>query len=339
MDQNMTPKISVIMPVFNGAKYIKESIKSILNQSFRDFELLIINDGSTDNSSEIVTNLKDERIKLIKNSSNSGLVKVRNQGMNLATGKYIAWLDSDDLSLPNRLKIQNDYLDRNQNVIAVGSWVRLIKSSGEKAGVEWKNNFSGEEIPAALFFGNQFAQSSIMARKEFLLKTPYREGYAPAEDYDVWIRLAKIGKIETIKKILIYYREHGFQTSKLSDNKIRARNKIIADQLVSFGIETDDNNLDIHGRNYPHPEENLSDFLKKKENWLKLLISKNENLEIFDRKIFNKVAAHYWLLCCRLNTEKGSRTLSHFFDSKIAKNLDYRKDGKSLIKMFLKSFF
>ena len=111
------PKVTILMPAYNASLYIKESIESMLNQSFSDFELLIINDGSKDNTSEVVKSIVDERIRLVENEQNLGLANTLNKGMKLAKGEYLARMDADDLSTPNRLQTQVDYLDSHPDVI------------------------------------------------------------------------------------------------------------------------------------------------------------------------------------------------------------------------------
>lgn len=114
------------MPVYNAQEYIREAIDSILNQTFSDFEFIIINDGSTDNSVEIIKNYNDPRIVLVDNTENKGLVSVLNQGLQLAQGEYIARMDADDISLPNRFMEQVNYLDKHPQVGILGAWFHIF---------------------------------------------------------------------------------------------------------------------------------------------------------------------------------------------------------------------
>ncbi len=128
------PKVSVIMSVYNGDKYLREAIESILNQTFTDFEFIIVNDGSTDNSLEIIESYDDERIKTINNKKNIGLTKSLNKALKFAKGKYIARQDADDVSLPNRFEKQVEYLDSHPEVALVGTSVYLIDENGKIIG-------------------------------------------------------------------------------------------------------------------------------------------------------------------------------------------------------------
>ena len=143
------PKVTVLMPVYNGSKYLKAAIDSILSQSFTDFEFLIINDGSTDDSVKIINSYHDQRIKLIDNKINQGLVAVLNQGLKLAIGEYIARMDSDDFSTCNRLSQQVRFMDKHNDIGVLGSWVKIMKGSDEFLGRYFLNH---EEIKANLLF-------------------------------------------------------------------------------------------------------------------------------------------------------------------------------------------
>ena len=131
----MKPNVSVVMPVFNGEAFVKEALESILNQSFKQFEIVVINDGSTDKTQEIVTRLasKDARIRLINHPKNSGLIPCLNEGLELAQGNYIARMDADDIAHPIRLQRQFEFLESNPQVIVCGSYIRLF---GEKSGIK-----------------------------------------------------------------------------------------------------------------------------------------------------------------------------------------------------------
>ena len=148
----MNPLVTVLMPVYNGEKYLKEAIESILNQTFKDFEFLIINDGSTDNSVKIIQSFNDLRIRLIHNESNIGLIKTLNKGLKLSNGKYIARMDCDDVSLPKRLSVQINFMEKHPEIGVCGSWVKII-------GLEQK-------------FINKYPQKHEEARHIFYLTRP-----------------------------------------------------------------------------------------------------------------------------------------------------------------------
>tara|TARA_R110000787_G_scaffold184181_4_gene296051 strand:+ start:1593 stop:2630 length:1038 start_codon:yes stop_codon:yes gene_type:complete len=203
--------ISVVMPVFNCQDYIRESVDSILNQTFTKFEFLIIDDCSTDNTVKIIEEYSDPRIKILKNIKNSGISRSLNHGISLAKGKYIARMDGDDVSLPNRFDKQLEFLENNSEVILCGSGFRVIGKNSETYFSE-----EHEDIKLALLKRNCIAHPSVMMRKSSLLKleTIYNSSMEPAEDYDLWVRLLPIGKLYNLNEVLLNYRVHDLQVSE-----------------------------------------------------------------------------------------------------------------------------
>jgi glycosyltransferase involved in cell wall biosynthesis len=157
-------RITVLMPVYNGEKYLREAIDSIFNQTFTDFEFLIVDDGSTDNSVEIINSYQNSRINLVKNDKNEGLVYTLNRGLSLAKGEYIARMDCDDISLPERLKKQIDFLDSNSEIAVVGTWIKVINEK-EEPQTTWQYPLKPLEIQWNLYF-------SIHSRTEQKITLP-----------------------------------------------------------------------------------------------------------------------------------------------------------------------
>ncbi len=207
MDSSMTPMISVLLPVYNGEKYLREAIDSILNQTYRDFEFLIINDGSTDKSVEIIQKYNDSRIKLIHNKENMGLIYTLNKGLDLANGQYIARMDADDISLPNRLKLQVDFMENHSNVGMLSGNVISIDSNSKVISQKWwvDNNLPIEWL---LIWENPIAHPSVMLRCKTLLgnKLIYNENKRHAEDYDLWCNMALSTNIERLEDVVLMYR-------------------------------------------------------------------------------------------------------------------------------------
>ena len=199
----MKPNISVLMPVYNASAYLSKAIESILAQTFHDYEFIIINDGSTDHTPQIVEGYKDTRIRFINNEKNLGLIKSLNIGLQEARGKYIARMDGDDIAMPERLDIQFNYLEKNQTVFLLGSAALIIDEMGgivKKAKVFTKTDLSG-----ALSAGNCLIHPSIMFRA--YPKLYYREKMLHCEDYDFYLRLVTDGLIlKNIEQPLIKYR-------------------------------------------------------------------------------------------------------------------------------------
>lgn len=159
-----TPTITVLMPVFNCELYIKDAVDSILNQTYNNFEFLIIDDASTDETVSIIKAYTDSRIKLIEKPINTGLTNSLNQGLKLAKGKYIARMDGDDISLPERFEKQITFLEKNPEVVLCGSWFNVI---GSELVIKTPENY--EDIKLALLKGNCIAHPSVMMRNKFLI--------------------------------------------------------------------------------------------------------------------------------------------------------------------------
>jgi glycosyltransferase involved in cell wall biosynthesis len=199
--------ITVLMSVFNNAAYLREAIDSILNQGFTDFEFLIIDDASTDSSKEIILHYHDTRIRLIENERNIGLTKSLNKGLREAKGEYIARMDADDISLPDRLAAQHAFLQQNPDVGVVSSWVQVIDEQGNNLRY-WSTPLSAEAIYYKLNFRNCLAHAAAMFRKEIVLaQGGYNENIAHAQDYELWFRLSKMTKICQLDRVLLKWRD------------------------------------------------------------------------------------------------------------------------------------
>lgn len=190
------PDLSVIMPVYNGEAYLCQAIDSILKQTFRNFEFIIIDDASTDGSEKIIHAYEDSRIKFVRNTDNQGNYPSRNKGLKMATGKYICVMDADDVAYPHRFDVQYRYLENHPDVLAVGTHYDFSIQ-----GKTMKRNLplSYEDVQIALLSDNHFLHSSLMVRTEAMRKIGgYDEKYVYSSDYDLLSRLALSGKIENL---------------------------------------------------------------------------------------------------------------------------------------------
>lgn len=210
-NNRMQPKISVLMPVYNGNRYLRESIDSILNQTFTDFELIIIDDGSTDSTWEILSEYadQDQRVRLFKNEENIGLINSLNKGLNLAKGNYIARQDADDVSLPKRFEKQIAVLDKHQKVILVSCDIEIINSEGTLLG-KLQRACDPKLVAWYLIFHNRIAgHSQVMFRRKPVLNLGgYSQINSYSEDYELWCRLAKVDDIIILPEVLLQQRMH-----------------------------------------------------------------------------------------------------------------------------------
>ncbi len=230
---NRNPKIGVLMPVHNASKYLAQAIESILKQSFTDFEFIIINDGSTDSSLEIIKSFNDPRIIIANNKKNLGLIVTLNKGLKMVRGKYVARMDADDFSYPDRLASQVEFLDKHSEVGICGTWFKIMGTSRIiKHYVDHKN------IQLQLFHDTAFGHPTIMMRKNVLEanKLEYDYDFKHSEDYELWTRMERVTKMANIPQVLFEYRQHedsvcsknGFlQEKNVNRVRIRQLSKII----------------------------------------------------------------------------------------------------------------
>ena len=284
---NKSPILSVVMSVYNGEKYLDEAIQSILNQTYKDFEFIIINDGSTDNSLEIIKKYKnqDERIILI-NRENKGLITSLNQGIEKTKGKYIARMDADDISLPQRFEKQIQLMEKDSLDICGGDYLS-IDSDGSLLSLNLTPKGCAL-CTLSLVSKVPFAHPTVMIRKEFLDKNVLKYGqsdYKKAEDLDLWIRMYEKGaKFSNVDDIIFKYRIIENSLSKINDRQIRQETK---DMLNDFCINNQDVISDILIKNYQklnNEEESIFIRAIYRTYLKKLKLNKIKDLRKFNKK-------------------------------------------------------
>lgn len=231
------PAISVIMPAYNCEAFIRESVESILSQTFTDFEFFIIDDASTDRTVEIIKEYNDTRINLIVKPANTGYTDSLNMAIKFAKGKYIARMDADDISLPDRLSRQYDYLRQHDDVGICGTNITFF---GSKSGLsKYLENHS--DIIKNLGFSCPFAHPTVMMQKKIFTEHAlyYDKNFEPAEDYDLWIKILSVTKGHNIQIPLLKYRAHEKQIS-VSANSLQKSSTIKIQTMIlvqQFGSE------------------------------------------------------------------------------------------------------
>ncbi len=232
------PLISVVMSVYNSEKYLSEAIESILNQTYTNFEFIIVNDGSTDSSFDIIQKYakNDERIVLISRE-NKGLPFSLNEGIKKARGKYIARMDADDISLPTRFEEQVKFMENEPNVGVCGSCIKIFANGCKK---KWRVPITDDECKMSLLVGSCFAHPAVMIRKSVLEDNQifYDENLYTAQDYALWISLSGLTKFANIPKVLLHYRKLESSISSQADKRLDVKFKLllkyIEHNLVSF---------------------------------------------------------------------------------------------------------
>ena len=227
------PKVTVLMSVYNGERYLNQAVDSILKQTFNDFEFLIINDGSSDSTAEILKGHNDPRMQIINNEKNIGLSKSLNKGLAMSKGNYIARMDADDISLPERLANQVDFLETHTDVDVLGSAVQIIGDDGKSSFV---CQFPTEHglIKWCLYFYNPIPHPTVMMRRQVLeISGGYSSNMIYAQDYDLWGRLSGAARLANLPDVLLYLRKHDANISNSHLTQQRKASIKINGQIIS----------------------------------------------------------------------------------------------------------
>jgi glycosyltransferase involved in cell wall biosynthesis len=287
-DMDTKPVVSVLMPVYNGEKYLAEAIESILNQTFDDFEFIIINDGSTDGTAGILERYRqqDHRIR-IYDQSNQGVVTSLNRGLELAQGKYIARMDADDVSLPERFVAQVMFMEEHPEIGICGTWMAHI---GKHSGKSWTPPIDDITMRCQLLFNVPLAHPSVMMRRtlftDFNLRYP---AYTHAEDYALWAQASLYTKFANIPKILLSYRHHDCQVGQLYWIETSSSTKRVhRDLLKRLGLHPTAGEIELH--------KALSDcgflsdhkFIARANEWLMKLDLANQRTKTYPEPNFSR---------------------------------------------------
>jgi glycosyltransferase involved in cell wall biosynthesis len=293
------PILSIIIPVYNAGPYIRESIQSILNQTFTDFELLIIDDGSTDDSVAVVRSFTDSRIRLFQNEKNMGIVFSRNRGIQEMKGRYYAAFDADDIAHPRKFEIQITYLEKNPDIGMVGCWCYHTDEKLKRLKSRYKLPGTPESIPVNLLFRAYFVHISVVIRKEALPSGGYTSGYEIGEDYKLYVDVTRKFKAWNIPEYLVYYRRYSKSTTQSNPYLYESCEK----KIYSFIFK--DLNIEINELHFLilkqlksiTPIKSTSE-LKHIFNFLLLIHRKNLELGLFSDKLLRKELLNRAIKAC-----------------------------------------
>ena len=269
------PLISVLLPVYNCELYIQEAVDSILNQTYTNFELIIIDDCSTDATVSILKTYSDSRVNLIIKPENTGYTNSLNYGISIAKGDYIARMDGDDISLPERFEKQVEFLENNVDVVLCGTQYRIIGSNKT-----CNHPLEHDEIKVKLISGCYIAHPTVMFNKKFFKNNNlnYNPEMEPAEDYDLWSRVVFLGKVANLNKVLLNYRVHQNQTSNIKFQKQLKITKEIKIAMLEK-IYKKQNFI------YSNTSNSINELFKN-HHYLDELKSKNEINNVFSKSLF-----------------------------------------------------
>ncbi|SHG24183.1 glycosyltransferase family 2 protein [Dysgonomonas macrotermitis] len=298
------PKISVILPVYDASAYLARAIDSIIGQTYTDWELIVINDGSTDNSESIVVNYSDNRINYYKNEVNSGLIFTLNKAIGLCSGKYIARMDADDIASPERFERQIDYLEQNSGCSMCGTFAHIIDKDENITG-KIIHQTENKYLQINLLFSVPFVHPSMMIRKEVLEENQFDQNYLHAEDYDLWCRIARKHIVGNIPQFLLMYRWHDRNVSVLnSQRQNEAKEKIIRRELEFIGLNPDEKEIFLHKVSFSQfdskekeVKSSFSDFGELNK-WFSKIIEANKKSKRYDENALIAFLWSRWIVVC-----------------------------------------
>lgn len=293
---NKIPLLTVLMPVYNGEKYLYEAIESIQNQTFNDFEFIIINDGSTDNTARILESYRrqDNRIR-VYDQSNQGLAASLNRGLNLARGIYIARMDADDISLPERFTEQVMFMEKHPEIGVCGTWVSNI---GELSCKPWTPPIDDATIRCQLLFNVPLVHPSVMMRRslftDFGLLYP---DYPHAEDYALWAQASLYTKFANIPQILLSYRHHDCQVGQVYRvAQVISTKNVHRGLLGRLGLHPAEGDIELHSALGEGRLLSDREFIARANGWLNKLFLANQHSRIYAEPNFSRVlsARRFW---------------------------------------------
>lgn len=300
------PLVTVGIATYNGAGYLAESLRSVIASSYSNFELLIVDDGSTDDSVAIAQGIGDPRIRIIRNELNSGLVRTRQQIMQEARGTYLAWLDQDDIAYPNRIASQVSLLERNERVGVCGS--RTLYRVHEASGKQWllksRSSLGGHaEIRASMPFVCPISFNTATMRMSAFQQEGliFREEFGNTLDYDMWSRAADVMAMTNIQGYLGEYRVHSSQTSRgpAADRMLKAAWSVQRDVLErNLGISIESESEHVHRRMTLTPRSLVSESdVVEVGAWLRFLVERNRITGVYRERAFENAVSRQWVHC------------------------------------------
>lgn len=292
-------EITVIMPVYNSEKYLQQAIDSVLDQTYKDFSFIIINDGSSDTSAKIIKNFKDQRILYIENDSNKGIVYSLNKGLDLAKSKYIVRMDADDICEKNRLKIQYEYMEKNTDIWLLGCSAYKIDKDGKRIG-ELCPSSESENIKTMLLFNNPIIHPSVMLRRKEVLNycSKYEPKHVASEDYGMWCKLASSdGRIEILPEKLLNYRvsEGSITANARKDKMLDGYLNIYSTMFQDLGVSMSKEEVLCHCsfvRGYDRKKD-IDQFIQIEKKVESVLRKRTDfNMELFERIVLGIIRGY-----------------------------------------------
>lgn len=294
------PKISVLMPVYNGERYLQEAIASILGQTFSDLEFIIVIDPSDDNSKNIIESYSDPRIILIQNEVKLGLAASLNQGLIIARGKYVARMDADDISLPHRLDKQFDFMEGNPRIGISGTSVKTI---GNHPGIVINHTPNPEMIRSFMLFQPHITHPTVIIRRSLIdqYQIVYDPSFYKAEDYKLWSVYSRFILFSNLNEVLLLYRLHTENAQKLCFTEHQKfAGMVRLEELNHLGIDVTDQEFVLHQALSILRFEPGIRFAHECQQWLSKLKKANQKTRYYPEPAFGNCLQYLWAEVCRV---------------------------------------
>ena len=305
------PTITVLMPVFNAEQYLRQAIESILNQTFSDFEFLIINDGSTDNSEQIILSYYDNRIRYVKNTENIKLIATLNKGIELSRGKYIARMDADDISKPHRLQTQFNFMEANKAVAICGSWFETI--GNKEVIVKYAEHHN--DIVLKMLYQCHFCHPTVIIRREMINTSDIKfdPKFIHAEDYDFFVRVGKKFQLANIQEALLKYRVHS-QSVSTQYKDIQEQNSIIIKRQLfnSIGVDVTTKEIDLYRAISQYEYRSDETFIQEAKLFLEKLTKANDSSKVIEVNFLRRKMGEFWFNVVNNSITKNKLLIKYY---------------------------
>lgn len=316
------PLVSVLIPCYNVEKYVVESVSSILNQTYKNLEIIAINDCSTDNTGELLQQLasKNSRMKVITNEKNLKLISTLNKGITLCNGEYIARMDADDISLPTRIEKEVDFLENNKDHDIVSTMFYAFRSENPNKKDLHHSPFRDEELRAYMLFRSGICHPAVMIRKRVFteLGLKFETEYLHVEDYALWSEAIYKTKIANIPEPLLLYRVHQHQISSLNEElQTNNKKKVFKIHCNNLGLPINDDFIDVYASVAECvPSVASIAYIDKCEQFMLLLLDINKKSPFCDDNYLHRLLSISWLRLCA-NSRIGLKVVRRMKQSKL----------------------
>lgn len=330
------PRITVLMPMRNSETTLCEAVESVLHQTQKDFEFLIIDDASTDETVSILSGYRDPRIVLLRNETNLGVAKTLNRGLDAARGSYIARMDGDDICEPDRLERQLDFMERHPGLGLSGSFVRRFGD-----GFDYVLRFprGSDCLRSYVLLGNPLAHPTVIFRRDVLNRHGFRydSSCSAAQDYELWSRCLRVMNADNLDAPLVHWRanERSVTSVKFSESN-RTALCIQRDELARLGISVDDEELAFHRQIGNGSGCSSYAELRRAEQWLKMLLGKNGLVSVYPAEGLRQAVAFVWFRVCLNSSCLGPRVWLIYYKSSISEG--YRPVWNEHLMMIVNAF-